>query len=77
MANRSDVQDPEDVAGIPTHPVSFVLRCRVGRGNVVHARLTDVRTGVSYPVRDLSRLPALLQRLVQQSLPSPSSSDPE
>jgi len=46
------------------HHASFILRCWIGKGKEVRARLIDVRSGISYPLTDLAGLPALVHRLV-------------
>jgi len=74
MANPDDPQRLEDELPASSHPVSFVMRCWVVRGDTVRARLTEVRTGVSYPLADLADLPALVRSLVlDASLPSSST----
>jgi hypothetical protein len=77
MADPHNAHDVGDDAQIPHHPASFVLRCWVGRENVVRARLTDVRSGVNYPLADLDELSSLVQRLVLTSGPPASPSEPE
>ena len=52
MTNQHDPHRLEEEPQSTSHPVSFVMRCWVGRGEVVRARVTDVRSGVSYPLAD-------------------------
>ena len=50
------------------HYASFVLRCWTCETGQIRARLTDVHSGISYPVTDLADLPCLVRRMVTQTL---------
>jgi len=77
MAYEKEPQRLEEESQTPAHPVSFVLRCWVSKGGVVRSRLTDVRSGMSYPLADLAGLPALVQRLVLETSSSlPTDTEP-
>ena len=43
---------------------SFVLRCWLTDDGLVRARLFDVRTGNSYPMSELSKMPEVVTRLL-------------
>lgn len=50
------------------HPLvyaSFVLRCQISEDGHVRARLVDVRTGNTYPLAALERLPGLVKDLIR------------
>lgn len=47
---------------------SFVLRCWTCETGQIRARLTDVHSGISYPVTDLADLPGLVRRMVTLAL---------
>ncbi len=49
------------------HYASFVLRCWTCEMGQIRARLTDVHSGISYPVTDLADLPGLVRRMVTQA----------
>ena len=59
----------------PTHYASFILRCWLGGGERLRARLVDVNSGVSYPVSNLDQLPHLLGQLLRRMMLQPSASD--
>lgn len=48
------------------HHASFVLRCWRDREGGIRLRLIDARSGVSYPLVQLSELPGLLQGLMER-----------
>jgi hypothetical protein len=47
---------------------SFVLRCVVGSDRQMRAHLLDVRTGNSYPLSDLNKLPQMVELLLKPFL---------
>ena len=54
-----------------SYRTSFILRCWIDAK--VRVRLIDVRTGVNYPVANLSDLPGLIRRLLAQRPPATKS----
>ena len=75
MADSVHVYPLEDEDLDLSHHASFVLRCWMGKGKEVRARLIDARSGISYPLTDLVELPALVHRLVTETLPTESPAD--
>ena len=63
MASTVQVRPDGEEHNLPLYS-SFILRCWIGRGGQVRARLIEVRSGVSHPVIDLDELPELLYRLI-------------
>jgi hypothetical protein len=59
---ENDERYPSQVSGKHT---SFVLRCWVGAQGEVRARLVDVGTGRRYPLRNLAKLPGLIEQAIQ------------
>jgi hypothetical protein len=43
---------------------TYILRCWVGEGRQIRARLIAVSTGVSHPVGNLAELPETLKQLI-------------
>ncbi|HNT78021.1 MAG TPA: hypothetical protein PKH77_23655 [Anaerolineae bacterium] len=60
------IHTPESPEAASTRYASFIVRCWQDGEARLRARLVDVNTGVSYPVANLSDLPALLSRLLRQ-----------
>ena len=58
-----------------SYRTSFILRCWIDAK--VRVRLVDVRTGVDYPVANLSDLPDLIRRLLAQRSPATGQVAPE
>ncbi len=73
MANEGERRGEDTGQSPPSHFTSFVLRCWVGDGGQMRARLTDVHSGLSYPVADPADLPGLVSHLVAQDQPGESS----
>ena len=61
----------DDRSGSPAQGAhaSFVLRCWIADEGQVRARLINVRSGISHAVAELSELPGLIGRLVQEGMP--------
>lgn len=77
MANKARTHAPRNGYSAPPHYVSFVLRCWVVGKGQVHVRLIEVPSGVKHAVSDLDKLPAMIRRLVKESLPPDSNDDVE
>ena len=60
----TDLAD-EDCRSEGSFHASFVVRCWVSSTGDVHGHVVDVRTGVVYPLADLSDLGASIHRLLQ------------
>jgi hypothetical protein len=67
----SNQTEPHDqVDGAQPHYTSFILRCQASTGGRVRARLVNVRSGLSWPVNDLDKLPDIVRRLLAQAAPA-------
>jgi len=77
----SAVTDPTRFPGSfddePTHYASFILRCWIGEGGRLYARLIDIRTGVGHVVGSLALLPNLVHRLVANAPPADAETQAE
>ena len=60
---RSFEQQPPD----PVHYSSFILRCWIGAGGQIRARLIDAQLGISQPVADLADLPEQVRDLMART----------
>lgn len=49
--------------------VSFILRCWVGKGGNIHARLIETNTGASHLITDLDMLAKLVRQLITKAIP--------
>lgn len=67
MKDSHRTASPDQTNGVQTHHTSFILRCQTGAGGRLHARLLDVRSGVSCPIDDLDELPGIVRDLLSQA----------
>ena len=70
MTNSTHTYPLKDEEPDTIHHASFILRCWTDEAREMRARLIDVRSGISYPLTDLAGLPALVRRLVTETVPT-------
>ncbi|MBN2003461.1 MAG: hypothetical protein JXA21_08910 [Anaerolineae bacterium] len=66
---------PETPEPAVTRYASFIVRCWQDSEMHLRARLVDVNSGASYPIANLSDLPAVLRRLLRSIFLSSESYD--
>lgn len=75
MSNAAQRRSFEQESPDLVRYASFVLRCWVGAGGQIRARLIDTQSGIDQPVADLAELPEQVWGLLTRTMPiaSPES----